>query len=85
MTRMQGARAAVRSLDVQTYIWHADITGIFLAEQLLESADRGVKVRPLLDDMDARARTWVLRRSLFTQTSTCGCSIRSDRAVERCA
>ena len=53
---MQSARLAARSLDVQTYIWHADLTGIYLAQQLLESADRGVRVRLLLDDLDARAR-----------------------------
>ena len=56
VVRMQSARMAVRSLDVQTYIWHADLTGRFLAHQLLDSADRGVRVRLLLDDMDARAK-----------------------------
>jgi cardiolipin synthase C len=55
VVRMQSARLAARSLDVQTYIWHADLTGIYLAQQLLESADRGVRVRLLLDDLDARA------------------------------
>ncbi|HEX9708338.1 MAG TPA: hypothetical protein VGA24_11935, partial [Steroidobacteraceae bacterium] len=53
--RMQSARLAARSLDVQTYIWHSDLTGIYLAQQLLESADRGVRVRLLVDDLDARA------------------------------
>ena len=57
VARMQSARMAVRSVDVQTYIWHADLTGRFLAHQLLESADRGVRVRLLLDDMDARAKS----------------------------
>ncbi len=56
VVRMQSARHASRSLDVQTYIWHADMTGIHLASVLLESADRGVRVRLLLDDLDARAR-----------------------------
>jgi putative cardiolipin synthase len=56
VTRVQSARMAGRSLDVQTYIWHADLTGRFIAQQLLETADRGVKVRMLLDDMDARAK-----------------------------
>ena len=55
MLRMQSARHAARSLDVQTYIWHADLTGIYIAQQLLESADRGVRVRLLVDDLDARA------------------------------
>ncbi len=56
VVRLQSARLAMRSLDVQTYIWHADLTGIYLTTQLLESADRGVKVRLLVDDLDARAK-----------------------------
>lgn len=56
LVRMQSARHAARSLDVQTYIWHADLTGIYLGQVLLESADRGVRVRLLIDDLDARAR-----------------------------
>jgi putative cardiolipin synthase len=52
--RAHGARLAGRSLDVQTYLWHDDLTGSLLAARLLEAADRGVKVRLLLDDMDAR-------------------------------
>ena len=54
--RAHTARRAVRSLDVQTYIWHADLTGLFLAQQLIDAADRGVRVRLLVDDMDARAK-----------------------------
>ena len=49
-------RIAGRSVDVQTYIWHGDQTGLTLAYLLLEAADRGVKVRLLVDDMDARAK-----------------------------
>jgi putative cardiolipin synthase len=52
------ARLAGRSLDVQTYIWHADATGAFLANELLAAADRGVRVRLLVDDMDARAKNY---------------------------
>ena len=52
--RALSAQAAGRSIDVQTYIWHADLTGSYLALALLEAADRGVKVRLLVDDMDAR-------------------------------
>lgn len=52
--RMQSARLAQRSLDVQTYIWHPDTAGAFLAYALLQAAERGVKVRILVDDMDAR-------------------------------
>jgi putative cardiolipin synthase len=56
--RAATARAAGRSIDVQTYIWHDDLTGRFLALCLLEAADRGVKVRLLVDDMDARAKNY---------------------------
>ena len=43
---------------MQTYIWHADATGAFLANELLAAADRGVRVRLLVDDMDARAKNY---------------------------
>jgi len=56
--RSRAALAAGRSLDVQTYIWHDDPTGGFLVVRLLEAADRGVKVRLLVDDMDARAKNY---------------------------
>ena len=54
--RAQSAHLAARTLDVQTYIWHADATGLYLAKTLLEAADRGVRVRLLVDDLDARAK-----------------------------
>lgn len=54
VVRVQTARMAKRSLDVQSYIWHADLTGMYFANELLLAADRGVKVRVLLDDVDAR-------------------------------
>lgn len=44
------ARAADRTLDVQYYIWHRDMTGTLLMEALCAAADRGVRVRLLLDD-----------------------------------
>ena len=49
------AEAAERSLDVQYYIWHDDLTGRFFANALLRAADRGVRVRIILDDVGARA------------------------------
>ncbi len=52
--RAHTAHLAARSIDVQTYIWHADLTGRFLANELLDAADRGVRVRLLVDDLDAR-------------------------------
>lgn len=44
------AREAERTLDVQYYIWHHDTTGTLLMQALREAADRGVRVRLLLDD-----------------------------------
>jgi putative cardiolipin synthase len=54
--RAHAAGLAGRSVDVQTYIWHGDQTGLALAYLLLQAADRGVQVRLLVDDMDARAK-----------------------------
>ena len=48
------ARAAERSLDVQYYIWHPDTSGGLLAEELWRAAERGVRVRLLLDDNNTR-------------------------------
>lgn len=48
--RMLLAAAAERTLDVQYYIWRNDITGALLFEALRKAADRGVRVRLLLDD-----------------------------------
>jgi putative cardiolipin synthase len=44
------AEAADRSLDVQYYIWRPDMSGVLLAEALYRAAERGVRVRLLLDD-----------------------------------
>lgn len=54
--RVHSARCAQETLDVQTYIWRDDTTGRFIAHELMSAADRGVHVRVLLDDMDARPR-----------------------------
>ncbi|WP_434111375.1 phospholipase D family protein [Methylocaldum sp. GT1TLB] len=48
--RMLLARAAERSLDVQYYIWRKDRSGTLLFEALHAAAERGVRVRLLLDD-----------------------------------
>lgn len=48
--RILMARAAEASIDVQYYIWQADTTGWLLLDELRAAADRGVRVRLLLDD-----------------------------------
>ena len=49
------ADRADRSLDLQYYIWHDDLTGHELADAVLRAADRGVRVRVLLDDLGTNA------------------------------
>ncbi|MBN1141845.1 MAG: phospholipase D family protein [Deltaproteobacteria bacterium] len=44
------AQTAERTLDIQYYIWRTDVTGTLLFEALHAAADRGVRVRLLLDD-----------------------------------
>ena len=46
------AAAADKSLDAQYYIWHGDQVGYLLFEALWQAAERGVRVRLLLDDMN---------------------------------
>ena len=54
--RAATAATAQRSLDIQYYIWNADLTGKMIAAEVLRAAERGVKVRVLVDDIDARAK-----------------------------
>jgi len=49
--RLALADAAQRSLDVQYFIWNQDLAGKVLLEHLFRAADRGVRVRLLLDDL----------------------------------
>src|SRR5690606_19408348 len=48
--RVLMAQAAEKSIDIQNYIWHDDMAGTLLFEALIDAADRGVRVRLLLDD-----------------------------------
>ena len=49
-TRAGLARAADHSLDLQYYIWQDDVSARLLMRELIDAADRGVRVRLLLDD-----------------------------------
>lgn len=55
LARIVLMQSAERSLDLQYYIWHDDLTGRALAAALLKAADRGVRVRVLLDDLGTNA------------------------------
>lgn len=60
VARVMLAETADRTLDLQYYIWHDDLTGRELAAALLRAADRGVRVRVLLDDLGTNADDQVL-------------------------
>ena len=50
LSRLAMCDLAEKTLDMQYYIWSADTTGRILASRLLRAADRGVRVRILIDD-----------------------------------
>lgn len=51
MARSWLADHAATSIDVQYFIWSTDNIGILASEALLSAAERGVKVRVLVDDL----------------------------------
>jgi putative cardiolipin synthase len=53
--RLALADTAERSLDLQYYMWVPDDSGRLLAERVFRAADRGVRVRLLLDDVGGSA------------------------------
>ena len=52
VARLHLAEQAQQRLDLQYYLWRADRTGTFLFEAVHAAAERGVKVRILLDDFN---------------------------------
>lgn len=52
--RALSARAAGRSLDLMYYTWKGDLTGRLLMQEVVSAADRGVRVRLLIDDINTR-------------------------------
>jgi len=51
LARLAMIEAAEKTLDAQYYVWRTDATGTVLLERLMAAADRGVRVRLLVDDM----------------------------------
>lgn len=43
--------SATRSIDLQYFLWHGDAVGHLLFNRLLQAADRGVRVRIIVDDI----------------------------------
>jgi putative cardiolipin synthase len=56
VARLAFAEYADSSIDLQYYLFHDDLSGRSLTAYLLDAADRGVRVRVLLDDMDMNGR-----------------------------
>jgi putative cardiolipin synthase len=54
--RVALADVAEKTLDVQYFLWERDATGLILADHLLRAADRGVRVRVLVDDVNLEDR-----------------------------
>ncbi len=48
--RLESIESAQRSLDLQYYIFRTDDSGCLVAQALLRAADRGVRIRILVDD-----------------------------------
>lgn len=51
--RALSAAAAGRSLDLMYYAWRDDALGLLLAREVWDAAERGVRVRLLVDDVNA--------------------------------
>lgn len=51
--RLETARMAGRSLDLQYYFWKSDLSGQLLMRDVVAAAERGVRVRLLLDDINS--------------------------------
>lgn len=49
--RIALAELAEETLDIQYFIWQDDMTGRLLMKHVLDAADRGVRVRFLIDDL----------------------------------
>ncbi len=59
--RAASARHAGRSLDLQYYYWLDDLTGGLLLREVIAAAERGVRVRLLIDDISIRGANQLLR------------------------
>ncbi|MEK9995888.1 MAG: phospholipase D-like domain-containing protein, partial [Halieaceae bacterium] len=47
--------SAAQSIDLQYYLYHSDNSGLLVTRRLLDAADRGVRVRIIIDDMGTLA------------------------------
>ena len=55
LMRLELVNAAERTLDLQYYIFHADESGRLMTQALIRAAERGVRIRVLVDDGETLA------------------------------
>src|SRR6266481_6972331 len=48
--------SARSTLDLQYYVWAGDTSGLLLMKRVVAAADRGVKVRMIIDDLDTMTK-----------------------------
>jgi len=72
------------TLDVQYYLFHTDTSGKMVIAALLAAAERGVRVRLLIDDIDTADKELRLATLNAHPTSRCGCSIPFTPAAPIC-
>ncbi|MDX1481247.1 MAG: phospholipase D family protein [Woeseiaceae bacterium] len=48
--RLRAIDSATDSIDLQTFLWDLDVVGTMMLDHLVTAADRGVRVRILIDD-----------------------------------
>lgn len=56
LARIALADTAEKTIDAQYFIWSGDAAGIILMDRLIKAADRGVRVRILLDDITSHGK-----------------------------
>lgn len=56
-SRLALADMATSSIDLQYFIWKGDAAGTVLFDRLLQAADRGVRVRIIVDDLGIASST----------------------------
>lgn len=58
--RLALIETAEHSIDIQYYIWSADVSGRYLVKRLIAAAERGVRIRVMLDDINLNEREHLL-------------------------
>ena len=60
VARLSLIKGAQQSVDLQYYLYYSDLSGHLLTVALWQAAERGVRIRLLLDDMDMGGKDEVL-------------------------